>query len=117
LIIGGQRTKLRSQNFKIRNPKVTLRIKLALSANISSKQEFYQRVEKTNVTAQLTLYMKYGKYWFHLQKKKKIIGNFHVLGLFILKIRVYRAKKKFRLSRGVAGGFWTKFEAQLAQPC
>jgi hypothetical protein len=31
-----------------------------------------------------------------------------------------RAKKKFRLSRGVAGiavGFWTKFEAQLAQPC
>jgi hypothetical protein len=27
-----------------------------------------------------------------------------------------RAKKNFRLSRGVAVGFWTKFEAQLAQP-
>jgi hypothetical protein len=32
-------------------------------------------------------------------------------------------KNNFRLSRGVAGiagiagGFWTKFEAQLAQPC
>jgi hypothetical protein len=40
------------------------------------------------------------------------IANFHVLGLF-----------NFRLSRGVAGvagvavGFWTKFGAQLAQPC
>jgi hypothetical protein len=52
--------------------------------------------------------MEYGKYWFHLQKKKKKIANFHVK---------FRAKKKFRLSRGVAGGFWTKFEAQLAQPC
>jgi hypothetical protein len=35
----------------------------------------------------------------------------------------FRAKKNFRLSRGVAGiagvagGFWMKFEAQLAQPC
>jgi hypothetical protein len=28
----------------------------------------------------------------------------------------FRAKKKFRLSYGVAVGFWTKFEAQLAQP-
>jgi hypothetical protein len=28
----------------------------------------------------------------------------------------FRAKKKFRLSRGVAMGFCTKFEAQLAQP-
>jgi hypothetical protein len=26
-------------------------------------------------------------------------------------------KKKFRLSRGIAVGFWTNFEAQLAQPC
>jgi hypothetical protein len=26
-------------------------------------------------------------------------------------------KQNFRLSRGIAGGFWTKFEAQLAQPC
>jgi hypothetical protein len=25
-------------------------------------------------------------------------------------------KKNFRLSRGVAGGYWMKFEAQLAQP-
>jgi hypothetical protein len=41
----------------------------------------------------------------------------------------FRAKKYFRLSRGVVGdagvagvagvavGFWTRFEAQLAQPC
>jgi hypothetical protein len=35
----------------------------------------------------------------------------------------FRAKKFFRLSRCVAGiagvavGFWTKFVAQLAQPC
>jgi hypothetical protein len=28
----------------------------------------------------------------------------------------FRAKKMFRLSRGVAGEFWTKFEAQQAQP-
>jgi hypothetical protein len=27
----------------------------------------------------------------------------------------FRAKKKIRLLRGVAGGFWMKFEAQLAQ--
>jgi hypothetical protein len=26
-------------------------------------------------------------------------------------------EKKIRLSRGVAGGFWMKLEAQLAQPC
>jgi hypothetical protein len=26
-------------------------------------------------------------------------------------------RKKIRLSRGVAGGFWTKFEAQLALLC
>jgi hypothetical protein len=32
------------------------------------------------------LYMNYEKYWFHLQKK--IIANFHVLGLFIPKKRV-----------------------------
>jgi hypothetical protein len=35
--------------------------------------------------------MKYGKYWFHLQKK--IIANYHVLGLFIPKNK-FRAKKK-----------------------
>jgi hypothetical protein len=29
----------------------------------------------------------------------------------------FRAKIKFRLTRGVAVGFWTKFEAQPAQPC
>jgi hypothetical protein len=39
-----------------------------------------------------------------------------ILGLFIPK-NEFRAKKKFRLSRGVAVGFWTKFEAQLPQPC
>jgi hypothetical protein len=61
--------------------------------------------------------------------KKKIIANFHVFGLFLPKKRVQNEKKKFRRSRGVAGiagiagvavvagGFWMKFEAQLAQPC
>jgi hypothetical protein len=47
---------------------------------------------------------------------KKNIANFHVLGLFKPKNGL-RAKKNFRPSRGVAGDFWTKFEAQLAQPC
>jgi hypothetical protein len=50
---------------------------------------------------------------------KKNNANFHVLGLFIPK-NEFRAKKKFRLPRGVASlavGFWTKFETQLAQPC
>jgi hypothetical protein len=46
--------------------------------------------------------MKYGKYWFHLQFF--FIANFHILGFFIPKKRYIRAKKKFRLSRGVAGG-------------
>jgi hypothetical protein len=55
--------------------------------------------------------MKYGKYWFHLHFF--FIGNFHVLGLCIPKNEL-RAKKQIRLSPGVAGGFWTKFEAQLA---
>jgi hypothetical protein len=56
------------------------------------------------------------------KKKKFFIANFHVLGLFIPK-NEFRAKKFFRQSRGVAGvagvavGFWTKFEAHLAQPC
>jgi hypothetical protein len=44
------------------------------------------------------------------------LANFHVSGLFMPK-NEFRAKKYFRLSRGVAGGFWTKFEAQQAQPC
>jgi hypothetical protein len=44
------------------------------------------------------------------------IANFHVLVFFIPK-NEFRAKKMFRLSRGVAVGFWTKFEALLAQPC
>jgi hypothetical protein len=48
--------------------------------------------------------------------------NFFLLQIFTLKDFLYlknefRAKNFFRLSRGVAGGFWTKFEAQLAQPC
>jgi hypothetical protein len=42
--------------------------------------------------------MKYGKYWFHLQLLF-FIANFHVLGLVTYK---FRAKKKIRLSRGVA---------------
>jgi hypothetical protein len=64
--------------------------------------------------------MKYGKYWFHLQKK--IIANFYVLGIFIPKKRV-KSEKKICLSRGVAVvasvsvSFWMKFEAQLAQLC
>jgi hypothetical protein len=38
----------------------------------------------------------------------------YVLGLLIPKKRVW-SEFFFRLSRGVAGGFWTKFEAQLAR--
>jgi hypothetical protein len=56
---------------------------------------------------------------FTCKKKFFFIANFHVLGLFIPK-NEFRAKKNVRLSRGVAGvavGFWTKFEAHLAQPC
>jgi hypothetical protein len=44
--------------------------------------------------------MKYGKYWFHLQKNKKIIHHFHVFEPFIAKICLER-KMNFRLSRGV----------------
>jgi hypothetical protein len=44
--------------------------------------------------------MKYEKYWFHFNPEKRV-----------------KSEKNFRLSRGVAGGFWTKFEAQLVQPC
>jgi hypothetical protein len=44
--------------------------------------------------------------------KKKITANFHVL----YRKNEFRAKIFFHLSRGVAVGFWTKFEAQLAQP-
>jgi hypothetical protein len=43
------------------------------------------------------------------------IANFHVLGLYLK--NEFRAKNNFRLSRGVAGCFWMKFEAQLDQPC
>jgi hypothetical protein len=50
-----------------------------------------------------------------LQKKNFFNANFHVLGLFIPKKRV-ESEKNFLLSRDVAGGFWMKFEAQLAQP-
>jgi hypothetical protein len=41
--------------------------------------------------------MKYGKYWFHLQKIF-FIASLHVLGLFIPKKQV-ETKKKFRLAR------------------
>jgi hypothetical protein len=37
--------------------------------------------------------MKNGKYWLHLQKKRKIIANFHVSGLFIL--NKFRTKNNF----------------------
>jgi hypothetical protein len=43
-----------------------------------------------------------GKYWFHLRKiKKKILLFFTFYDLLYLK-NMFRAKKKFRLSRGVA---------------
>jgi hypothetical protein len=58
--------------------------------------------------------MKYGKYWFLLQF---FYANVHVLELFIPKKTNLEPKIFFRLSRGVAVDFWTKFEAQLAQPC
>jgi hypothetical protein len=41
-----------------------------------------------------------GKYWFHLQKIKKKIAFFHVLGNIIPTTCLER-KKKIRLSRGV----------------
>jgi hypothetical protein len=47
-------------------------------------------------------------------KKQKIIPNLHVLGLFIPKKRNW-SEKKFRLSCGLAVGFWTKFEAEKTQ--
>jgi hypothetical protein len=37
------------------------------------------------------------------------LANFHLLGLFTPKKRL-KSEKKFRLSRGVSGGFWMKFE-------
>jgi hypothetical protein len=48
-------------------------------------------------------------------KKKFFLQIFTFYDFLYLK-NEFRAKK-IRLSRGVAGGFWTKFEAQLAQPC
>jgi hypothetical protein len=63
--------------------------------------------------------MKYGKYWFHLQKKKIYCKFSRFRTFYTYKMSLER-KKFFRLSRGVAGvagGFWTKFEAQLAKPC
>jgi hypothetical protein len=56
-------------------------------------------------------HMKYGKYWFHLQKKNSRFRTFYTKKTSLEQI------KNFRLSRGVAVGFWTKFEVQLAQPC
>jgi hypothetical protein len=43
-----------------------------------------------------------------------------LLVFFLVSGPQYSYQKNFRLSRGVAGvtgGFWMKFEAQLAQPC
>jgi hypothetical protein len=45
--------------------------------------------------------------------QKYFVANFHFLGLFITKKRVY-SEKKISVCHG---GFRTKFEAQLAQPC
>jgi hypothetical protein len=51
--------------------------------------------------------------------KKKLLQIFTFYDFLYLQ-NEFRAKKFFHLSRGVAGitgGFWMKFEAQLAQPC
>jgi hypothetical protein len=49
-------------------------------------------------------------------KKMVLLQILTFLNFLYLKNGI-RAKKKIRLSRGIAGGFRTKFEAQLAQPC
>jgi hypothetical protein len=48
---------------------------------------------------------------------KKISLQIFTFSDFLYLKTEFRAKFFFRLSRGIAGGFWTKFEAQLAQPC
>jgi hypothetical protein len=45
-------------------------------------------------------HIKYGKYWFHLQKKILLLLIFTFYDFLYLKYE-FRAKKKFRLSRGV----------------
>jgi hypothetical protein len=52
-----------------------------------------------------------------LAKKKKNLLQIFTFKDFLNLKNEFRAKKNFRLSRGVAVGFWTKFEAHLAQPC
>jgi hypothetical protein len=50
---------------------------------------------------------------------KKTIFLLQIFTFLYLK-NEFRAKKTIRQSRGVAGfavGLWTKFEAQLTQPC
>jgi hypothetical protein len=49
---------------------------------------------------------------FTCKKKIFFIANFHVLGYLYLKNEL-RAEKIFRLSRGVAVGFWTKKKAEI----
>jgi hypothetical protein len=59
-----------------------------------------------------------------LQLKKKIASETNTFHIPHMESKnQFRAKKNFRPSRGVAAvssvadGFWTNFEAQLAQPC
>jgi hypothetical protein len=49
-------------------------------------------------------HMKYGKYWFHLQKIYFFIDNFHVLGYLYLK-NEFGAKKIFPSVTRRCGGF------------
>jgi hypothetical protein len=64
--------------------------------------------------------MKFEKYWFHLQKKNFLLQIFTFKDYLYLKTE-FRAKKNsvchaaLPACNGVAVGFWTKFEAQLAQ--
>jgi hypothetical protein len=64
--------------------------------------------------------MKYGKFGFTC-RNNFFFANFHVLGLFMPKNK-FRAKKNFRLSRGIAGvagvasGRWSKFVSTISQP-
>jgi hypothetical protein len=53
---------------------------------------------------------------YEIWKVLASLANFHVLSLFIYLKTSLERKKNFRLSRGVAGGFSSKFKAQLAQP-
>jgi hypothetical protein len=52
-----------------------------------------------------------------LAKKIFFFQKFSNFKTFYTKKTSLERKNVFRLSRDIASGFWTKFEAQLAQPC